>query len=229
MLKTKKLSYLLAAAFIALPLLLVLAMPQTKGATLTTTYLRLNRLKTGQTTSVRLVFKAASSQTANVTIGFNGADATTWTGSSGIVNATQTIDTATCDTELGGSVDALPGSVTAAGSGSTVTISSVGATTSGTTYCADLTSATAVTNATSGEYHPVITIGSDSNTVALRTIAEDSVVVTATVPPSFNFAFNNTTADAFGNLTTSGSSTTGKTITLTTNAASGWIVFLFLT
>jgi len=106
-----------------------------------------------------------------------------------------------------------------------VTVSSVGATTSGTTYCFDLTSATAVTTPAAGEYHPTITIGTDSTTVAVRTIAEDSVVVTASVPPTFNFAFNNTTTDAFGNLTTAGSSTTGKTITLTTNAASGWIVW----
>jgi len=82
-----------------------------------------------------------------------------------------------------------------------------------------------VTNPIAGEYHPTVTIGSDSTTIALRIIAEDSIVVIATVPPSFNFAFNNTTADGFGNLVTAGSSTTGKTITLTTNATTGWIVW----
>jgi hypothetical protein len=209
---------------LAVPSLLFLLPGSASGATLTTTYLRLNRLKAGQTTSVRLVFKAASSQTANVAINFNGADVTTWTGSSGLVNATQSITTAQCVTDTG--FTALPGSITAAGSGSTVTISSVGATSSGTTYCADLTSATAVTNANVGEYHPTVTIGTDSTTVALRTITEDQVVVTASVAPTFNFAFNNNTTDAFGTLSSASTiSTTGKTITLTTNASSGWIVW----
>jgi hypothetical protein len=76
-----------------------------------------------------------------------------------------------------------------------------------------------------GEYHPTVTQGSDSTNVAVRVISNDQVVVTATVPPSFNFAFNNNTTDAFGNLTTAGVSTTGKTITLNTNATSGWIVW----
>jgi hypothetical protein len=223
MLKNKKVFYFLAAGIIALPMLLLIAVPQTQGANLTTTYLRLNRLKAGQTTSARLVFKAASSQTANVVIDFNGADGTTWAASSGTVNATQTVATATCATETG--FTALPGSITASGSGAVVTIASVGATTSGTTYCVDLTSTTAVTNATSGEYHPTVTIGSDSTTIALRTIGEDSYVVTAAVAPTFNFAFNNTTVDAFGTLATGGTSTSGKTITLTTNANSGWIVW----
>jgi hypothetical protein len=196
-------------SLLVLPSLFVVLSSQASGATLTTSYIRLNRLKAGQTTSFRLVFKAASTQTANVAINFNGADATTWTGSSGAVNATQTVTTATCASETGFS--ALPGAITAAGASSTVTISSVGATSVGTTYCADLTSASAVTNATAGEYHPTITIGTD--------------VVTATVPPTFNFVFNNTTTDAFGNLSTSVTSTTGKTITLTTNASSGWIVW----
>ncbi|HZP55481.1 MAG TPA: hypothetical protein VFB03_01785, partial [Candidatus Saccharimonadales bacterium] len=213
--KTKTLLYILVALLIALPSLAVLAPRKAHGATLTTTYIRLNRLKAGQGTSFRLQFKAASSQTANVAINFNGADSTTWTGSSGAVNTTQTVTTATCASETGDT--ALPGSITASGSGSTITIASVTATTSGTTYCADLTSSTAVTNATAGEYHPTVTIGSDSTTVAVRTISEDSVVVTATVPPTFNFAFNNTTTDALGSLSTTAVTTsTGKTITLTT-------------
>lgn len=203
------------------PGLAVLLPGEASAGTLTTTYLRLDRLKAAQGTSFRLQFKAVSSQTANVTIDFTAA----WASASGAVNATQTITTAACATETGDT--ALPGSITAAGSGNVITISSVGATTSGTTYCADLTSATAVTDAAAGEYYPVITIGTDSTTVAVRTISEDQVQVSATVPPTFNFVFNNTTTDAFGNLSTSSTTdTTGKTITLTTNANSGWIVWV---
>jgi hypothetical protein len=214
----------LAVALLVFPSMFLLLTSRASGATLTTTYIRLNRMKAGQTTSFRLVFKAASSQTANVAINFNGADSVTWTGSTGTVNATQSVTTAQCVTDTG--FTALPGSITASGSGSTVTIASVGATTAAATYCVDLTSTSAVTNATAGEYHPTVTIGTDSVTTAVRTISEDQVVVTATVPPTFNFVFNNTTTDAFGNLSTTAiTSTTGKTITLTTNANSGWIVW----
>ncbi|MBX4197496.1 hypothetical protein KW801_02995 [Candidatus Saccharibacteria bacterium] len=212
-----------AALVLMLPSLLFLLPRQTDAATLTNTYVRLNRLKAAQTTSFRLQFRTVSAGATSLTLDFNGADATTWTGSSGSVNATQTTNTATCASETGDT--ALPGSLSASGSGAVVTISSITALSATTTYCVDLTSSSAVTNATAGEYHPVLTVGSDSTTVALRTIAEDQIVVTATVPPSFNFQFNNTTADAFGNLVTAGSSTSGKTITLTTNANSGWVVW----
>jgi hypothetical protein len=226
--KIKKPVIFTAVFMLMLPaVLVVVASHQSSAAVLTTTYVRLNRMKAAQTTSFRVVFKAASSQTANLTIDFNGTDTGTarWTDATpgGVVNGTQTVATAQCATDTG--FTALPGSLTAAGSGSTVTVSSVGATTSGTTYCVDLTSTTAVTNPIAGEYHPTVAMGSDSVTVALRVIAEDQISVTATVPPSFNFQFNNTTTDAFGNLTTSGVSTTGKTITLSTNASSGWIVW----
>ena len=222
--KTKKLINILAAALIVLPGLLVFSMNHASGAALTTTYLRLNRLKAGQTTSFRLAFKTTSAGATSVAVDFNGADSTTWTGSSGLVNATQTTNTTTCATETG--FTALPGSLSASGSGSTVTITGVTALSATTTYCVDLTSASAVTTAAAGEYHPTVTVGSDSTTIALRTISEDQIVVTASVPPTFNFAFNNTTTDAFGNLDTATvKSTTGKQITLTTNANSGWIVW----
>jgi len=228
-LRTKR-TLLLAGAFVLVLPSLVFLMPNTsEAASLSDTYIRLNRMKSGTATSFRIVFKAASNQTANLAIDFNGTDvgAAQWTNATpgGLVNASQTVATAQCVTD---GYSALPGSLGVSGSGATVTITSVGATTAGTTYCADLTASSAVTTPTpgnEGEYHPTVTIGSDSVTVAIRVVAQDQVVVTATVPPSFNFQFNNTTTDAFGNLTTAGSSTTGKTITLTTNANSGWIVW----
>ena len=222
--KTKKLGLLSAVALIVLPAFLFMAVARTQAATLTTSYIRLNRLKAAQSTSFRLQFHTASAGATTVVIDFNGSDGgSAWTSSSGLVNATQTTATATCASETGDT--ALPGTLSASGSGAVLTITGVTALSATTTYCVDLTSASAVTNATASEYHPTLTVGSDSTIVALRTIAEDSVVVTATVPPSFNFQFNNTTTDAFGNLVTAGSSTTGKTITLTTNANSGWIVW----
>ena len=195
------------------------------AATLTSTYIRLDRMKAAQTTSFRLVFRTVSAGATSVAINFNGTDVTTWTASSGLVNATQTVSSVTCATETG--FTGLPGSITAAGSSATVTISAVTALSATTTYCVDLTSATAVTTATAGEYHPTITVGSDSTTTSVRTISNDQVVVSAVVPPSFNFVLDGNTTSFTANLdSTAVRSTTGRTITITTNAANGWVAWI---
>ena len=194
------------------------------AAPLTNTYLRLNRMTAAQTTSMRLVFRTASAGATSVTINMNGADTTTWTGSSGTVNATQTVSSASCATETGAT--ALPGGITAAGAGSTITISSVTALAATTNYCVDLTSATAVTTAAAGEYHPVITAGSDSITLAVRTVTNDSYTVTAAVPPTFNFVLSGASDNFTTNLATgSVGTTTGVTATVNTNAKTGWIAW----
>lgn len=236
--KTKRITILALAFALILPSLLFFLISRgVDAATFTNTYLRPYRLKAGQQAKMRLVFRTTASETGAtaMTIDMNGADSTTWSGTGGDVhNGVMTKDVSTCATELGGGVLGLPGgSLTVTGGngsddGKTIAITSMTALSASTTYCIDFTNTDAVTLANAGEYHPTITEvtgGSDSITVAVRTISEDSIVVTATVPPSFNFQFNNTTTDAFGNLTTAGVSTTGKTITLSTNANSGWIVW----
>ncbi len=223
-LENKTKSIIGAAILISATILGTLA-SSAQAATLTTTYIRLDRMKAAQTTSFRLVFKTASAGATSVAINFNGADATTWTGSSGVVNGTQSVTTAACATETG--FTALPGSITAAGASSTITISSVTALSATTTYCVDLTSSSAVTNATAGEYHPTITAGSDSTTVAVRTISDDQVVVSAIVPPSFNFVLDANTTSFTANLDSGFvRSTTGRTVTITTNAVNGWITWV---
>jgi hypothetical protein len=222
----KSIAFSGAAIVLLFPVALVVVSSQTAyAATLTTSYIRLNRLQAGQTTSFRLQFKTVGSGATSVAVNFNGADATTWTASSGVVNATQSTDTATCATETGDT--ALPGTLAASGSGSTVSISGVTALSATTTYCVDLTSASAVTNAVAGEYHPTITVGSDSTTVAARTITNDQIVVTATVPPTFNFVLSGNT-DTFSSALSASSvvSTAGKTVTITTNAPSGWVAWV---
>ena len=224
--KSRHLSMFAVIAALLMPIASVLfIVNQVQAATLTTSYIRLNRLTAAQTTSFRLQFRTVGAGATSVAINFNGADSTTWTGSSGVVNATQTTATATCATETGDT--ALPGTLSASGSGSTVTITGVTALSATTTYCVDLTSSSAVTNATAGEYHPTITVGSDSTTVAVRTISNDQIVITATVPPTFNFVLSGNT-DSFTTSLSSSSvvSTTGRTVTITTNANSGWIAWV---
>ena len=62
----------------------------------------------------------------------------------------------------------------------------------------------------------------DTQTVAVPTIANDQIVITATVAPTFTFVFNNN-AQNMGTLSTgSVVSGGGTTVTVTTNAAGGW-------
>jgi len=203
-------------------------LPQTAtAASLTNTYIRLNRMSAAQTTSFRLVFKTVGAGATSVVINFNGADSTTWTGTSGVVNATQTVSSASCAAEVAGST-ALPGSITAAGATPSITISAVTALTATTLYCVDLTSATAVTNATAGEYHPTVTVGADSTTVAVRTVSNDQIVVSATVPPTFNLALSGNTDSFTANLSAASVGvTTGRTVTINTNATNGWFAWAF--
>jgi hypothetical protein len=66
----------------------------------------------------------------------------------------------------------------------------------------------------------------DQTTYSESIVASDQVSVSGIVPPSFSFALSGTTDSFTTNLTpTTVVSTTGRTITLITNAASGWIVW----
>ncbi len=202
------------------------ALPRASAGTLTNSYIELNRMAAGATTSFRLVFKTVGSGATTVAVNFNGADTTTWTGSSGVVNTTQPVSSASCAAATGAT--ALPGgSLLASGTGSTVTITGVTALSATTAYCVDLTSATAVTDATANEYHPTITAGSDSTTVAVRTVSNDQIVVSATVPPTFNFAITGGNTDSFtANLNPGAVGvTSGKTFTVNTNAKNGWFAW----
>jgi hypothetical protein len=214
----------LAGFFIIANLLTILP---ASAATLTNTSLRLNRMSSGTSTSLRLVFRTVSSGATSVAINMNGADTTTWTGSSGVVNATQSVSSASCATDTGAT--ALPGTITAAGATSTITISSVTALSATTSYCVDLTSASAVTNPSAGEYHPTITVGSDSTTTVARIVSNDQVVVTAVVPPTFNFAIGGcgSNADTFTTTLSASAvtSTNGCTVTINTNAKTGWFAW----
>jgi hypothetical protein len=228
---TKRLGLLTAALLLLAGNLLYLGAWASAGS-LTNTYIRLNRMKSGQTTSFRLVFKTVGSGATSVAVDFNGTDTGTaqWTdgANSGVVNGTQSVSSASCASETGAT--ALPGSITAAGSGSTVTISSVSALSATTSYCVDLTSSSAVTTpTTTGEYHPTVTAGSDSTTVAVRVVSSDQVVVNAVVPPSFNFAIGgcaSNTDNFTANLASGSVGTTGGcTVTVNTNAKTGWLAW----
>jgi len=92
----------------------------------------------------------------------------------------------------------------------------------------DITSGTGVTLPTAGEYHPTVTAGADSTTVAVRTVSNDQIVVSATVPPTFNLALSGNSDSFPSNLSTgSVGVTTGRTVTVNTNAKNGWFAWAF--
>ena len=194
------------------------------AAVLTNTYVRTNRIKAAQTTSFRLVFRTVGAGSTTASVNFNGGDgASGWTSQSGVVNASQTISSASCATETGAT--ALPGSLAASGATGTVSITGITALAATTSYCVDLTSTTALTMPVAGEYHPVVTVGSDSTIIALRTIAADQISVTATVPPAFNFVLGGT-SDPLGAISTGAVKvSTGVTVTVNTNAKNGWFAY----
>ncbi len=152
-------------------------------------------MKVGTGTTLRVYFKtsAATLTEDSMKLDFNGTDTTTWT-ASGSVAAAQTVTTAACATDTG--ANALPGTLTAAGAGSVVTVSGVTNLTASTQYCFDLTAAAAVTTPTvAGEYHAVLTSQTgatvdDKTVVALRVVSDDTITVTANVPPIFNFVLD---------------------------------------
>lgn len=104
----------------------------------------------------------------------------------------------------------------------------------GTLYCFNWTNSAAVTtksSATSSNAGVVTTQASgpvtiDTGDYATATIADDQIVVTATVPQVFSFALSANT-DALGTLGTGSviTSPTPRTVTVNTNAKNGWQVW----
>ncbi len=124
----------------------------------------------------------------------------------------------------------MPGSHTAAGAAQVVTISGITDLTVGTLYGINI--ATGITtHATPNAYPVTVTTRTsvpatiDTSTVTTRVIADDQVVVTASVGATFTFALSANSA-ALGILDSGGvSATTPITATITTNAASGWYLW----
>ena len=131
---------------------------------------------------------------------------------------------------LPGGVTAMPGVATADQVSSNTIRFPVTALTNSTTYGFYITGTGLITNpsASTTIVHTLFTrnVGDtttgDTKDVSVPVIADDQIVVTATVAPTFTFVFNNN-AQSLGTLSSSSiSSGGGTTITITTNAPSGW-------
>ena len=188
-----------------------------------------NPMIAGDGQSLAIAFTPSTTTSANptITITFTG-----WTGgTAGSVNATQTISNTGC-TALTGATAGLPGTLSASGSGAVLSISSTGGSNtlnSGTTYCTELTSTTAVTNPTTpSPYNVTISDTSDSITQSIDVLSTgaNGYTVGAAVGSTFTMSLSGTTDSFSGNLSSAGVTTsTGITTTINTNAANGWLVW----
>jgi len=171
--------------------------------------------------SVAIDFKTVGSGATTASVNFNN-----FTG--GTVNTTQSISSTGCTTYFP-TATLLPGSISASGSGTTVSISSITALSATTEYCTVLTSTSAVTNPGSGGvYSALITVGSDSQTASFDVLSSgaNAYSITGTVTPAFTMSLSGSTDSFPGNLTAGGLTvSSGITVTINTNAASGWNLY----
>jgi hypothetical protein len=218
---------------IALVLALLLALngmlPAMAGAgALSNTYVRLNRMTAATGSSFRVVFTTSPDVITedNINIIFGAG----WTGS--VTQGALTATSASCGAET--STTGVPGTLVGAGDSTTKIVNITGVTnlTASTAYCVDITNASAVTTPAAGEYYIDVqtrasTTVADSIKIATRIVSNDSITVTATVPPTFNFALD-ANATAFTADLTPGTkrTTTARTITVNTNAKTGWVAWL---
>jgi hypothetical protein len=199
------------------------------GASLTNTYVRLDRMKAATATTVRLVFTVPSGNTGTEeNLKITVPDGFT------VATSGQTGATATCASETGAT--ALPGTHTFGGNNTGgqkgLTVSGVTNLSASTAYCIDFTKTDALTNPAAGQYTATVetfTSGAaliDSTSTALRVVSDDQVVVSATVAASFNFVLDANTTSFTANLDSGAvRQTTGRTVTVTTNATNGWIAW----
>lgn len=181
-------------------------------------YVRFDRMKASTATNVLVVFTPA-------TVGTEDSVRVTF-GTGTTVSASPTVSTSGLPT----GVTALPGTLTAATSGQIVTISGVTDLTVSTSYGFYINNT--VTNGVAGSYtHTVATRTSggatiDSTTVAGVAVSDEQIVITASVPPTFDFDLDGNTDSFTANLDLNTVvSTNGRKATVQTNAPGGWVIW----
>jgi len=199
---------------------------------LTTTRLRLNRMATATNSSIRVVFTTSGSPGTVDTVKLDFGTAWHAASPAGTVAVSQTVDTSTCAAESGATALPTSGSFTGTGaSNQTITVTGVSALSASTAYCFDLTG-NAVLNPAAGSYFITVTTQNgatvdDTARVDVPIVSNDSITVTASVPPTFTFALDsNTTAFTAELSPGTKQTTTPRTVTINTNAKTGWVAWL---
>jgi hypothetical protein len=195
------------------------------AANLSTTIVKLDRLKAATATGGTICAKPTTASTeASVQVTFPAgftlnSTAANWT------TTTTNLPSGTSAWVGVGTATAVAGQVVTFPSGELVV---------GTTYCFNFSGTTTLTNGTAGndKLGTVATRDAalatiDSANYALSIVSDDQIVINAVVPPIFSFALSGNT-DAFtGNLSSSSvTSTSGRTASVATNANNGWVTWV---
>lgn len=208
-----------------LVLMLVLAfsgqVADAQAANFQQAYLRLDRMKASTTTSGLVCAKPATVGTeADVQVTFP-------TGFT--VNATAANWTVTTTNLPSGATAWVSIATATAVSSQTVTFPS-GDLVVGTLYCFNFSGTSTLTTGTAGNSKTgTITTRTlspatiDSSTYAVAVITDDQIVVSAVVPPIFTFSLSGNTDSFTADLSTTTTSTSGKTTTVATNGSNGWV------
>lgn len=209
-----------------------LAVQDTKAASLANVSIRLDRMAAGATTGGTVCARPIGAGTeTTVKISFPAGFTVNGTASNWTVSTTNLPAN-----PAGYTVAAWPGIATATlVATQDVTFPSTDLTPGTTIYCFNFNNNTTLTNATAGiDKIGVITTQAagpsaiDTASYALATITDDTITVTATVPPNFSFAIAGGNTDTFSGNLSAGSvvSTAGKTATIITNASNGWVAWV---
>jgi len=226
-------SLIISLALIASGVASLVDLGQAYAGSMTETIVRLDRLSYSTAVGGRVCAKASSTATeAKVAVTFPTAAATDY-----VLSATLSAWSATGVADAALSASAWPGlSATSATtvSGHTVTWAS-GDLTAGTLYCfqfaGGLTTANNNTESSPGNVQTQdagsAAIDTGNYSIGLGSGGSDQVALTgATVPPTFTFALSGTTDSFPSNLKLNQwTATSGRNITITTNAANGYIVW----
>ncbi len=188
------------------------------AASLSQTFVRFDRMKASTPTTGTVCAKSASTGQTNVVVTFP----TGYT-----VGASVNWATSTANLAWPAAASAWP-TIQATGTavGQVVTFTS-GSLSAGTLYCFNWTNTAALTTGTAGVYSGTVATSADAATpFATAAIADDQIVVSASVVPSFTFAISANT-DNLGQLSTGSvaSSPTPRTATVNTNAKNGWYIW----
>ncbi|MDQ3123889.1 MAG: hypothetical protein M3Q14_04365 [bacterium] len=230
---TTKINRLKGSRLFAVALLLLVAILSTNvlhiyAAGLSSTSVRFNRMKAATATTLRVTFTVPAGNTgteANLKLSFPDSYTVATAGltASGVgCGATQ-----------------LPGTLAVTGNNTNgskaLTVTGVTNLSASTTYCVDIDRTATndpLTNPAAGQYSVTVETQDSSNVridhtvIGARVVGDDQVVVSAVVPPTFNFVLDANTTSFTTNLDVgSVVQTTARTVTITSNATQGWIAW----
>lgn len=209
----------IGAYFTAVASFAVLALSGTaSAASLSQVLVRFDRMKASTATTGTVCAKSASTGQSSVAVTFPAGYT---------VGASVNWTTSTTNLAWPATASAWPTiQATGTAAGQVVTFTS-GSLVAGTLYCFNWTNSAALTVGTAGSYTGTVATNVDTATpFATAAIADDQIVVNASVAPSFTFAISANT-DNLGQLSTGSvsSSPTPRTATVNTNAKNGWYVW----